>query len=278
MNNSPIETVIRNLCDVDKTIQWTGGGSIWIGKKSSVTVPYDVWTAADRKQRESLMAACQQKSVCLTLRVLQANGKVVEIDYDPSIIMKPRMVVAPQVYKSNQFVQSMQEDDKMHTINATSGAGAAAATHYGATKTQEDEGVGAHAEGANLNGFQKDTDTDVEGTKQKLENAAANVNEDDGQENPDAVRTDAAGAGAADAGTEQKQEEQAPEEQAPEEGMAVSIDSIRQKFNELVAEKQWESALELLVEFFGKDKVTFTTRTLMSLKDFDAIATKYNLL
>lgn len=268
MNNSPIETVIRNLCDVDKTIQWTGGGSIWIGKKSSVTVPYDVWTAADRKQRESLMAACQQKSVCLTLRVLQANGKVIEIDYDPSIIMKPRMVVAPQVYKSNQFVQGMQEDDKMHTINATSGAGAAAATHYGATKTQEDEGVGAHAEGANLNGFQKDTDTDVVGTKQKLENDAANNNEDDGQENPDAVRPDK------DAdGTEQKQEEQ-----SPEEGMAVSIDSIRQKFNELIAEKQWESALELLVEFFGKDKVTFTTRTLMSLKDFDAIATKYNLL
>lgn len=275
MNNSPIETVIRNLCDVDKTIQWTGGGSIWIGKKSSVTVPYDVWTAADRKQRESLMAACQQKSVCLTLRVLQADGKVIEVDYDPSIIMKPRMVVAPQPLKSNQFIQGMQDDDKMHTINATSGAGAAAATHYGATKTQEDEGVGAHAEGANLNGFHKDTDTDVTGTKQKLEDDAANNNEDEDQENPDAVLPDdAAGADDANADdTEQKQEEQ-----DPEAGMAVSIDSIRQKFNELVAEKQWESALELLVEFFGKDKVTFTTRTLMSLKDFDAVATKYNLL
>lgn len=271
MNNSPIETVIRNLCDVDKTIQWTGGGSIWIGKKSSVTVPYDVWTAADRKQRESLMAACQQKSVCLTLRVLQADGKVIEVDYDPSIIMKPRMVVTPQAPKSNQFIQGMQDDDKMHTINATSGAGAAAATHYGATKTQEDEGVGAHAEGANLNGFQKDTDTDVTGTKQKLEDDAANNKEDDDQENPDAALPDDAGANADD--TEQKQEEQ-----DPEAGMAVSIDSIRHKFNELVAEKQWESALELLVEFFGKDKVTFTTRTLMSLKDFDAVATKYNLL
>lgn len=275
MNNSPIETVIRNLCDVDKTIQWTGGGSIWIGKKSSVTVPYDVWTAADRKQRESLMAACQQKSVCLTLRVLQADGKVIEVDYDPSIIMKPRMIVTPQAPKSNQFIQGMQDDDKMHTINATSGAGAAAATHYGATKTQEDEGVGAHAEGANLNGFQKDTDTDVTGTKQKLEDDAANNKEDEDQENPDAVLPDdAAGADDANAAdTEQKQEEQ-----DPEAGMAVSIDSIRQKFNELVAEKQWESALELLVEFFGKDKVTFTTRTLMSLKDFDAVATKYNLL
>lgn len=260
MNNSPIETVISNLCDVDKTIQWTGGGSVWIGKKSSVTVPYDVWTAADRKQRESLMAACQQKAVKLTLRVLQSTGEVLEIAYDPSVLMKPRAVVTPQPIKTAQFAQSMQEDDKMHTINATSGAGSAAAAHYGATKTQEDEGVGAHAEGTNLNGFQKDTDTDVAGTKQKLENAAANNNED--QENPDAVN-----------GIEQKQEEQ-----DPEEGMAVSVDSIRQKFNELVAEKQWESALELLVEFFGKDKVTFTTRTLMSLKDFDAVATKYNLL
>lgn len=257
MTNTPIETVIRNLCDVDKTIQWTGGGSIWIGKNASVTVPYDVWTAADRKQRESLMAACQQKSVCLTLRVMQADGSIVELDYDPSVLMKPRAVVTPQPIKTAQFVESMQQDDKMHTVNATSATGASAAAHYGATKTAEDVGVGAHAEGANMNGFQKDTDTDVTGTKQALEQQESDDQNTDEQTNDD---TQEAGTG--------------DEQQAG----AVSIPVIREEFNKLTANKQWEAALNLLLDVFGPDKVTFTTRTLMSMKDFDAVVEKYNLL
>lgn len=251
MTSTPIETVIRNLCDVDKTIQWTGGGAIWIGKKASVTVPYDIWTAADRKQRESLMAACQQKAVCLTLRVMQADGNIIEIDYDPSVLMKPRAVVTPQPVKTAQFVQSMQQDDKMHTVNATSDTGASAAAHYGATKTAEDEGVGAHAEGANMSGFQKDTDTDITGTKQALEQQEA-----DEQGNTDSQKE----------GTDDQQTND------------VSISVIREKFNTLTANKQWEAALKLLLDVFGADKVTFTTRTLMSMKDFDAVAEKYNLL
>lgn len=266
MTSTPIETVIRNLCDVDKTIQWTGGGSIWIGKKASVTVPYDVWTAADRKQRESLMAACQQKSVCLTLRVMQADGKIVEIDYDPSVIMKPRAVVTPQPIKTAQFVQSMQQDDKMHTVNATSDTGTSAAAHYGATKTAADEGVGAHAEGANMNGFQKDTDTDVTGTKQALEQQ-----ESDEQNNDD----DAPEEGSGEQNNDDSQEEGTGEEQQAGD---VSIPVIREEFNTLTANKQWEAALKLLLDVFGPDKVTFTTRTLMSMKDFDAVAEKYNLL
>jgi hypothetical protein len=262
MNNSPIETVICNLCDVDKTIQWTGGGSIWVGKKSSVTVPYDVWTAADRKQRESLIAACQQKSVKLTLRVLQSTGEIMEIDYDPSVLMKPRAVVTPQPTKTAQFVQSMQEDDKMHTINATSSTGgSAAAAHYGATKTKDDEGVGAHAEGASMEGFQQDTDTDVTSTKKALEEQPNEEAPEEGDQND--VQGEGQDEGAAD--------------DIKTDGATPDLTAVKELFEARIAAKQWDSALELLIDTFGADKVTFTTRTLMSLKDFDAVVTKYNL-
>lgn len=48
-------------------------------------------------------------------------------------------------------------------------------------------------------------------------------------------------------------------------------------FDQLIAAKEWDAALLVFKELYGEDKITFTTRTLMRMKDFDAIAKKYKL-
>lgn len=50
----------------------------------------------------------------------------------------------------------------------------------------------------------------------------------------------------------------------------------RDKFNALVAGKQWTDALQVLKNKFG-DQVTFGVRVVMAMKDYDAIVSKYEL-
>lgn len=54
-------------------------------------------------------------------------------------------------------------------------------------------------------------------------------------------------------------------------------DETKAEFDKAVEEKRWNDALQILVGKFGEDKVTFTTRVIMSMKDYDAIVAKYKL-
>ena len=58
---------------------------------------------------------------------------------------------------------------------------------------------------------------------------------------------------------------------------AAVDDEVKASFAKAVEEKRWDDALQLLVGKFGSDKVTFTTRVIMSMKDWDAIVAKYKL-
>lgn len=86
---TPISTLIINPCNTGRRINWTGEGAVWVDANSNVEVPYDVWSKADRKQRESIIADCRSKRVELLLRVVKADGQEIFIGYDPSVLFNP---------------------------------------------------------------------------------------------------------------------------------------------------------------------------------------------
>lgn len=259
MNQSPIYTVIKNNSNVDRTIRWTGEGPVWIGAGATVELPYEAWSKADRNKRVSLIADIQSGATSISLKVMQADGTYLSVPYAVSAIMGNSVKTAANV-SVKSAVADDAEDDAKHNIKVKSGDAAAAAEHYGATKTVEDQEKGAHAEGAGLNGFQVDSDTQVKSTKQALEEAAKQEAEQKGESDED-TGDDAD----KESGSEDGEDAELPEAAAKE------------LFTQYVAEKQWDSARNVMIDWAGADKITFSVKTIQSMKDWDAIVTKYNL-
>ena len=143
-----IETVITNKESVDRFIRWASKNPIWIGKTNTIIVPYDVWSAADRKQKDCIIAELQQNKVELELRVMTKDG-VVSINYDPSILYtkKDSTIIknAKEVVKEkasvntvNNSIKEFTEDDTSHNIKASSKESDANAIYYGAKKEATD--------------------------------------------------------------------------------------------------------------------------------------------
>lgn len=143
-----IETVVTNKESVDRFIRWASKNPIWIGKTNTIIVPYDVWSAADRKQKDCIIAELQQNKVELELRVMTKDG-VVSIDYDPSILYtkKDSTIIknAKEVVKEkasvntvNNSIKEFAEDDTSHNIKASSKESDDNAIYYGAKKEVTD--------------------------------------------------------------------------------------------------------------------------------------------
>lgn len=276
MNQSPIYTVIKNNSNVDRTIRWTGEGPVWIGAGATVELPYEAWSKADRNKRVSLIADIQSGATSISLKVMQADGTYLSVPYAVSAIMGNSVKTAANV-SVKSAVADDAEDDAKHNIKVKSGDAAAAAAHYGATKTVEDQEKGAHAEGAGLNGFQVDSDTQVKSTKQALEEAAKQEAEQKGES--EEAGQEAAEQG--DAGNDVGEDtgDDADKESGSEDGEDAELPEAAAKelFTKYVAEKQWDSARNVMIDWAGADKVTFSVKTIQSMKDWDAIVAKYNL-
>ena len=140
-----IETVITNKESVDRFIRWASKNPIWIGKNNTIIVPYDVWSAADRKQKDCIIAELQQNKVKLELRVMTKDG-VVSIDYDPSILYtKKEAIPVKEKTKEKTVVSTVKdsikeftEDDTSHNIKASSKESDDNAVYYGAKKEATD--------------------------------------------------------------------------------------------------------------------------------------------
>lgn len=239
----PITTTITNTTNSDKMLRWTGKGTVWVGAKSTVTIPYEPCSVADKGQLQSLMAACRDGSIILSLNVQQEDGSCLTVSYAPAAQEKAKPVVTePPAEPREKFVNNMAEDDKKHTIEAVGTGMAQIAERVGVTAEKVEPPVAepvseAHdgmvsVEGASTDGFQKD---------ENIPEVAEGV---------ERVMT----------------ESTVPQEMSRED-----------VFKQLIEEKNWQGALEVLIAWFGKDKVTFTTRTIMSIKDLDKIREKYNL-
>lgn len=276
MNQSPIYTVIKNNSNVDRTIRWTGEGPVWIGAGATVELPYEAWSKADRNKRVSLIADIQSGATSISLKVMQADGTYLSVPYAVSAIMGNSVKTAANV-SVKSAVADDAEDDAKHNIKVKSGDAAAAAEHYGATKTVEDQEKGAHAEGAGLNGFQVDSDTQVKSTKQALEEAA----KQEAEQEVESEEADQEAAEQGDAGNDVGEDtgDDADKESGSDDGEDAKLPEAAAKelFTKYVAEKQWDSARNVMIDWAGADKITFSVKTIQSMKDWDAIVTKYNL-
>lgn len=293
MNQSPIYTVIKNNSNVDRTIRWTGDGPVWIGAGSTVELPYEAWSKADRNKRVSMIADIQSGATSISLKVMQADGTYLSVPYAVSAIMGNSVKTVANVSVKSTAADTA-EDDAKHNIKVKSGDAAAAAEHYGATKAVEDSEKGAHAEGASLNGFQVDSDTQVKGTKQALEEAAKQEAEQKveseeadqeaaNQEAAEQETTEQTGTEAGDDAADEDKEEDSDADSESESDSKADGDAelpeaaAKELFTKYVAEKQWDSARNVMITWAGADKVTFSVKTIQSMKDWDAVVAKYNL-
>lgn len=265
MSDNVIYTEIKNNAPIERTLRWTGEGPVCVEAGSTISVPYEVWSVADRQQREAILAETQSGDTELTICIKTCATEYTRIKFNPSIILDPlpavRVEAQPAVSQVSQsIVAEMQEDDKRHTIKAHAHDGGHAAEVYGVKVEQPDDGAvaGIRTEGASTNGFMVDTDTEVRSTRAKL---AAQVPMEETAEGDKLVAfraVETIGMTVAN----------------PE---AVIEEPLADRFNALTKEKKWEDALNLLIEAYGKDKVKFTARAIMSLKTFEAVAKKYGL-
>lgn len=84
-----VSTIIKNTAHAGRTLTWTSKGAVWLDAGQSTVVDYDVWSNANRRQQECIIAECQRGSIELTLVVIDAFGKTFNITLDPSIILRP---------------------------------------------------------------------------------------------------------------------------------------------------------------------------------------------
>lgn len=230
--NTPISVTIKNLRSKPQTIRWTAKDPVYLPADGSVDIPYEPWSCADPAQAQDILAATHNKSVALVLHVACQDGKVIDIDYDPSVILNitPKPSVKAQVEEKKEDTEVKPEKRDAHVRIA--------GTNETAT------GLGFKAEEV------KAPETAVKKDSKKT----------DGFDT-----TKPAASGIVTTDVLEKKAEDAVE------------DPVKAEFAKAVDEKRWDDALQLLVGKFGADKVTFTTRVIMAMKDYDAIVAKYKL-
>lgn len=257
---TPVSVTVTNLTGITKTLYWLPKGIGTLRPYGRMSLDFEPWSAASRNQRASMLAALSNKSIKLTLHVMGADGEMVNIDYDPSLTLGLRKASAPapaapvKTASGNLAASAMAGgsntvqiaspantelsfDGANHTVIA-SGAGSAA-TVFGFTSEAVKPPVAVQPLEAPM-GFTK-------------------------------TAVSAAGTSTGSAPEKKAKEAEAP---APAE---TSV-SVKERFNALTAEKKWDEALQLLVDTFGTERIAgITKRSLMSLKDYDAVVAKHGL-
>lgn len=244
--SNPVYTTIKNNTPVGRTIRWSKT-PVWLPPSGTVDVPNEPWSIADRSQRTVMLASLRNGTVSLVLHLMQTDGSVVDVPYDPSAgvaapAATPEHITAPQPPEA-LTPKVVKQDESDHIVRVGSENVAAAGLGL---KTEE---VKPPASDHNI---PKGDETFASQTvaadkavvvKDELKKAAAAKEE--------------AAAAPADEGKEE--------------------DPVRDEFNQMVADKRWEDALKLLVTTYGEDKVTFSVRSIMAIKDYDAVVVKYKL-
>lgn len=240
--SNPVYTTIKNNTPDGRTIRWSKT-PVWLPGGGSVDVPNEPWSIADRSQRTVMLASLRNGTVSLTLHLAQSDGTVVDVPYDPSAAVAapaatPAHITAPRP-PAPLTPEVVKQDDSDHIVRVGSDNVAAAGLNL---KTEE---VKPPASDHNI---------------------------------PKGDEAFAATAVAADRGVVVKDEmKKVAEAKAAETAGPAYNDPVRDEFNTLVAEKKWEDALALLVKTYGEAKVTFSVRSIMAIKDYDAVVAKYKL-
>lgn len=235
--SNPVYTTIKNNTPEGRTIRWSKT-PVWLPGGGSVDVPNEPWSIADRNQRTVMLASLRNGTVSLTLHLAQADGTVVDVPYDPS---------------------------------ATVAAPAATPTHMTAPKPPAPLTPKVVKQDDNDHIIRVGSDNvAAAGLNLKTEEVKPPASD---HNIPKGDKAFAATEVAADRGVVVQDEMKKLADTKAEK----DSDPVRDEFNALVAEKKWEDALALLVKTYGEDKVTFSVRSIMAIKDYDAVVAKYKL-
>lgn len=237
---TPIYTKITNLTNNAFTFYYAPKGAVWIGAQSTVTVPCDLWSAADRLHREGLIASVIANQVSLVLGVIQTDGTFKEFEYQPNLALglqirakeEPK-TEAPVIEKTALKPAQYTEHDDLKQVG--DGDKIILASDQGAKKLAEDYGVGTEEVGVPVQ-------------KEIVNGEAVDV-------------------------VKPEETVDAPAEEEKPNPPAGSWD----EYTKAIEEKRWAEAADMLNAMGAEPKVT--ARGLMSLKDrsAQAVQTKYNI-
>jgi|GEM_PF-5381290 len=265
MSKEVLFTEITNLKASARTVHWAAKGALWLGANAVVEVPYDVWTQASPAQRKSIVAETKSGLITLTINALQADGTYRSVDLVPHGEVAAGAQKAPtkDSKPKDKAPTEPTTPEEMRTIVAAHGRAQQAAKHMGiaSAPVKPTDGDFDPSEALGKEGFHK---TAVLPTVEPVEEPVVEPVEEPVVEPVE------------EPVVEPKKKPKKTPKKTPKEEPVKEL-SIEEVFAKHVEARQWDEALQLLIDTYGEDKVTFTTRTIMSMKDFDAIAQKYEL-
>ena len=258
--NQPIYTVIKDNCNVARSLTWLAKGAKWLPAGGTVVLDYDPWSCASAAQRVSIEAAASRGAITMTINALGPDGKYGEIQYCPgaavtepfvAATVQPALAAPAPVFRASA---APRVDTATHTVVAGENK---VASKFGIKSTV----VEAPAAGSR-NGYGFSTSDDVAPV-----NAAAGL--------------DKKAVVAAEKEAEPPAQVQPPQVPPPADvaqaAAAPEDDDDKARYNALVADKKWAEAYRLLKARFGEDRITFSQRSLQYSGDWDALVAKYGL-
>lgn len=238
---APITTTIHNNTAYGRTVYWTAKAPIWLSGHGSTIIDYEPCSVASKKELISIITECERGDITLVLNVRQNDGTYKEIPYSPATATVSSTVKATPIEQPTRdiMVKQLDNDEKRHIISTKQENMDQVAKHIGVTS----ETVTPPAAVA------------VAAEKEDMMSVEGAAIEGFQKETP----TEAANTVIADTEATEKQE------------------AFEKRFAQLVEQKDWQGALEALMEYYGEDNIKFTARTVMQLKTLEKIKEKYNL-
>lgn len=234
--NSPIYTVVTNTSGKGLIVNCFSSCSTPVAAGESFEVEGDAWTRGDKNQRRSLANMCAEGKLSLVLKVQTPDGTYMSVAYMPAVNPVTVQQESSEAKRVGSYADNIVAD---HVITTHSAEASVAAKAYGVTIAGDVTPESA--------------DAAVFGPK----NASVESDKTVVIESNSVI---------ADGGVKVDQEGEAQTD---------PVLTVAEQFNALTAEKRWQDAWNLLVDRFGKEKITFTVNSVKSLKTYEAVLNKY---
>jgi len=262
---TPIATIIHNLLNNSRMVNWTAEKQTWLEANGTAEVPYEIWSAANKVQRESIKAEVTSGYVTLELRVMKPNGCQEIIPFSPvgDLSVAPvqtTQIVQAKVEEAPKKDEAQEKNYKVlgnHVVVANSKGMDELSGKFG-MKSQIVDQPGVVEVGEDMKDVVKWSDGMIEEKGGRGFNKKAEAEEQE------------------EAPAEEPAEETA-EESAEEQEEEKTEEAVEKEVNELLSAKKYEEALEVLTDWFGKNQVTFKAAALRYTKTFEAVVKKFKL-
>ena len=232
-----LKVVVYNKVNTARNIKWLGKGQRWIAAKGSIEIDYEPWSCANIMQQKDLLSELKADWIELVLKVQQSDGDYIEIKYDPSGQLGDKTATDNTVKQANVKSNNVLANPESTHIVVAQGNIAAKKLGFKSEPVAPPKSFDLTTKESV--GFNKIAAPQAENSSTTADIRDRFTKKADGEN--------------------------------------IDMAGIAKVFDSLTAEKKWAEALQFLIDVFGEDKITFTTRTIMSLKTFEAVAKKYSL-